>query len=444
MEPRKRRVRASLVALLAAATLFAVLFVSVMSLEGIRSSRPWVAHTREVQRMLSNIRASLVDAEGGQRGFLLTGDTKFLEPFTDAQGSVPVSIADLKRLTAGDALQERRAAEVDRLASEKLGEIEKTIDLHRAGQTAGALEVVHGDAALALMDDARRLIGDMRVYEDQRLEERTSTMRRNFDRAMWIQAGAGLGLIGLGLVLFAIHRDLARREVLELALREQAGFQDQFMGILGHDLQNPLTAILMTISQLERALPQAHSESLKRIRMSASRMSRMIDQLLDLTRARVGEGLRVEPRPATNLSQVVTGAVDELRTAHPQARVRVQADAEVRGAWDPDRLGQVVSNLVANAILYGDGAVDVRVRSADASAILEVHNGGVPIPADLLPRIFEPFRRARHDNEPASRGLGLGLYIAEQIVAAHGGNIDVRSAEVQGTTFTIALPVKVN
>jgi signal transduction histidine kinase len=439
--PERRHVRASLVALLAAATLCALLFVNAMTLEGIRSSRPWIAHNRETQAALSRMRAALVDAETGQRGFLLTGDSDYLEPFKATDETMPMALAELKRLTTDDHLLQRGVAEIERLALQKMAEIHKTIDLYRRSEPSAALAIVHSNEGKALMDDARRVIAEMRAQEDLQLEERTSATRRKFDRATWIDAGAGLGLLVLGLILFAVHRDIARREVLENALREAARIQQQFIGILSHDLRNPLSAILMTTGQLERAFPATHSDAVRRIASSTVRMSRMIHQLLDLTGARLGDGIPVEPQPETNLSEVVRTAVEELMAAHPEAHVKMEVDEGVDGAWDPDRMGQVVSNLVANAIAYGDGPVHVRVSRANGSAILEVHNGGASIPADVLPRIFEPFRRATHDGETSARGLGLGLFIAERIVAAHGGKIDVRSADAEGTTFTVGLPL---
>jgi signal transduction histidine kinase len=323
----------------------------------------------------------------------------------------------------------------------------RTIDLARRGEHEAAVSIVRTNVGKTVMDRARRLIGEMREREDARLEERTDRMRRNFDRATRIEAAAGLGLIVLGLVLFMIHRDLARREALEKALRDEATFQQRFMGILGHDLRNPLGAITMAASHLERAsmsvsdLEAARdtaSDMAKRIGSSATRMSRMIDQLLDVTRARLAGGIRLEPKIGVKLCDVVTAAVDELRTFHPDAQVQVQADERICGSWDSDRLGRVVSNLVANAIQHGSGLVEVRVRIEEMSAVLEVHNGGAPIPADVLPRIFEPFRRA---SQRDTHGLGLGLFIAERIVIAHGGRIDVRSTEGYGTTFIVALPL---
>jgi signal transduction histidine kinase len=430
-----------LIALLTATTLTALLFGSVMTLQDVRASRPWMDHARRVQGALIVIRSALVDAEASQRGFLLDGDAESLEPFKNAEASLPPALADLKRLVADDEeLTRRSAAELERLVSDKMAEIRQTIDLQGRGEAKAALDIARGDASKAAMGSVRRLISDMREREDKLLAKRTAAIRADFDRAIWIEAGAGIGLVALGFILLAIHRDIARREVLENALREQAAFQERFIGILGHDLRNPLGAISLAAAHLRRsALPPPQSEMVKRLESSAARMGRMIEQLLDVTRARLGDGIPVEAKAGTDLSEIVRAAVDELRAIHPQAHIEVQAD-RICGHWDPDRLSQVVSNLVTNAIHYGQGAIDVRVRRTEASAALEVRNDGRPIPEDVLPRIFEPFRRASK-SENGSRGLGLGLFIAERIVVAHGGTIDVRSSQAQGTTFTISLPI---
>jgi signal transduction histidine kinase len=432
--------RASLVALLAAGTLLALLVVNVLTLEGIRSSRPWMARTREVQSLISRSRGALLDTETGQRGYLLTGDVAYLEPFTAGEATLRTTLPQLKQLTESDPSQRYNATELERLATEKLAVIRQTVALRQSGDTAAALSVVRSNEGKVLMDRIRRLVEDMRAHEDGQLEVRTATMRRNFDRAASIDMAAGAGLVAVGFVLFAIHRDLRRREALEAALREEARFQQQFIAILSHDLRNPLSAITMSAAQLQRSLSVDRLDVGQRIESSAARMKRMIDQLLDLTRARLGDGIPVSPKPETSLRDVVHTAVEELRTAHPSARVRVELGEDVRGAWDPDRMSEVVSNLVANAIRYGDGTVDIRVAKADTGALLEIHNHGDPIPTDDLPTIFAPFRRAAHGKESNGQGLGLGLFITERIVAAHGGRLTVRSTISEGTTFLVGLP----
>jgi signal transduction histidine kinase len=442
MEPRRRRFLAPLVALFASGMLFGLFAVNLLILAGIHSSRGWIARAREVQTLLGSARSALVDAETGQRGFLLTGRSDYLEPLKSAETSLPADITELKRLTADDPAQQRGAADLERLASARREDLRKTVALYQGDQTTAALAIVRSGEGKAIMDDACRVIAEMRARAEILLEERTSKARRNFDLAMWIDVGAGLCLVVLGFILFRINRDIARREELEKALLDAAHFQEEFIGILGHDLRNPLNAIVMATNRLERGdVPKSRSTTLARIASSTTRMRRMVDQLLDLTQARLGDGVPIRPKPETDLCAVVTSVVDELRTAHPAAELVVETNGQVMGRWDPDRMAQVVSNVVANAIHYGVGAVAVRVSRADGAAMLEVHNGGPPIPGDLLPHVFKAFHRRSPEDAPTTRrGLGLGLFIAERIVGAHGGRIGVRSADPEGTTFTISLP----
>jgi signal transduction histidine kinase len=165
----------------------------------------------------------------------------------------------------------------------------------------------------------------------------------------------------------------------------------------------------------------------------------LVDQLLDLARARQA-GIPVNPTPETDLGEVVRTVVEELRAANPRAEIRVNSDEPIPGAWDPDRLAQVASNLVGNAIVHGTGPVEVRVRRSGSDAILEVHNDGPPIPPDVLPRVFEAFQRPSGAVTAPGDGLGLGLFIAERIVAAHHGNIVLRSDAREGTIFVVTLP----
>ena len=171
---------------------------------------------------------------------------------------------------------------------------------------------------------------------------------------------------------------------------------------------------------------------------SAQRMERMIDDLLDLAQARLGGRIPLKREPA-NLQHVCEEAIVEIRAAHPDAVLRWEGRGDLRGQWDADRLSQLVSNLVANAIQHGEGTpITVRAQDEGDSVTLAVHNGGPPIPSELLPFVFEPLARGPADS--ASHNVGLGLFIARAIVSAHGGDIDVTSSTHAGTTFTVKLP----
>jgi PAS domain S-box-containing protein len=237
--------------------------------------------------------------------------------------------------------------------------------------------------------------------------------------------------------------DITERQRTEEELRRAAEFRERFLGIVSHDLRNPLNAILLSANALMRAddLAPRHLKPVRRIITSAERMARMIGELLDFTRGRLGGGIPVSPQHL-NLRHLVRHVMEELEAGHPGRELRLEGPGRFEGEWDPDRLSQVIGNLVKNALDYSPEGTPVRLRLRDEgeSVVLEVNNAGPPIPAELLPTIFEPFRRLTRDSPHPASGLGLGLYIVEQIVRGHGGTSSVRSSAEEGTTFTVRLP----
>ena len=234
--------------------------------------------------------------------------------------------------------------------------------------------------------------------------------------------------------------DEALTESMDRFADQTDQFRDQFIGILSHDLRTPLGAITAgaALLTLPEDNPQRRSRVVTRIMNSAQRMERMIGDLLDVTRARLGGSMPLKRR-TVNLRQVCEEAMIEIRAGQPDAIVRLHAAGDLRGEWDPDRLTQVVSNLVGNAVQHGSGSPVTLTAHGDGDAVtLAVHNGGAPIPSDVLPFVFEPLARGRA--ESAGLSIGLGLFIARTIVSAHGGNIAVSSSAEAGTTFTVALP----
>jgi PAS domain S-box-containing protein len=219
-------------------------------------------------------------------------------------------------------------------------------------------------------------------------------------------------------------------------------FEERFLAILGHDLTQPLASIEIGVGLLrKRSKKPAFVRDLDRIYSSVRRMSRMINQILDFTRSRLGGGLELVFAPM-DLREALIPIVDELRTAHPSATIQVQCP-QLRGAWDRDRLAQVFSNLIGNALVHGARAKPVTV-TAGAEGLhvwVEVHNQGPAIPPDLQSVIFDPFRSGGREN-PSSKatGLGLGLCISSEVVHGHGGQIEFRSTAAEGTTFRVVLP----
>jgi PAS domain S-box-containing protein len=234
----------------------------------------------------------------------------------------------------------------------------------------------------------------------------------------------------------AIAHD-ARLQEMERTVR----FSELFIGILSHDLRNPLSAITTAASALLKRGEDADKivAPAGRILKSAGRMARMIDQLLDFTRVRLGNGIPLQ-QSSTDLAAVCRAATEEL-VGDGQSRIRLTVVGEPVGEWDRDRLAQLVSNLLGNALAHGKPGSPVRIRidGTGARAVrLEVHNDGM-IPDQLLPVLFEPFRSTGEKRQGAS-GLGLGLYISKQVVLAHGGTLDVSSTEHDGVCFAVELP----
>jgi signal transduction histidine kinase len=218
-----------------------------------------------------------------------------------------------------------------------------------------------------------------------------------------------------------------------------------FLAILGHDLRTPVGAIytsarfMLDLDELE----EPHRTLLARIEGSAARTIRMVEDLLDFTRSRLGGGIPVV-RAGANLGRIVRDVVEEISAAHPACRIEVDTRGVERGEWDPARLSQALSNLIGNAVQHGaEGTtVQVGISGDDEQVAIAVHNRGAAIPSDQIDGIFNPMktRASPHKAASAGGGLGLGLYIVERIVSAHDGRIQVESSEASGTTFTILLP----
>jgi PAS domain S-box-containing protein len=259
------------------------------------------------------------------------------------------------------------------------------------------------------------------------------------------------------LVGFAkVTQDLTTRKEAEENLRSLAAqraalaeksriqeFQERFLAILGHDLRNPLASIDMGAGILRESLSDPGAlRILDRMQSSSSRMTRMIEQILDLTRSRLTGGLEMFPGPM-DMRLALTRIADELRTAFPARTITLDCPS-LLGTWDRDRLEQVFSNLIGNAILHGDPNTPVTVRAtADANQVqVSVHNQGTAILPEVVTTLFNPFRRGERDSRTAkTAGLGLGLYISHEIVRGHGGKIDVQSTTGEGTRFRITMPI---
>jgi signal transduction histidine kinase len=224
--------------------------------------------------------------------------------------------------------------------------------------------------------------------------------------------------------------------------RETSQLREQFIAVLGHDLRNPLFAISAGAEMLLRKLPEpANQQRARHILTSAQRATRLVDDVLDFARGSFGSGIPVNIEPCADLDAVLGHVISEVQSVHPD-RVITSSIGDLHNvACDRERVAQLLSNLVANAVAHGDpqGPVEVDAQINEGHFILSVKNQGL-IAEDALAYLFRPYSRPASDTPQT--GLGLGLYIASQIAQSHGGKLDVVSTAQEGTTFTFSLPVQ--
>jgi len=247
--------------------------------------------------------------------------------------------------------------------------------------------------------------------------------------------------------LLSALADQAAAALEKTRLDEIGAFREQLIGIVGHDLRTPLGTIQMgahVLLQSEGLGPKS-TEVARRIARSAAVATRLIEQLLDLTRSRLGGGIPIDPR-RSDMAEIWRNIIGETELRHPDRPLHVELSTDLTGVWDRDRIYQLLSNLVGNAIQHGSPRtpIGVRAEGRETEVVVEVSNKGEPIPPAAMPFIFEAFRRGRDGDatraQQLGNGLGLGLFIAQQIARSHGGLITVAATDRDGTTFRVRLP----
>ncbi|WP_043458388.1 hybrid sensor histidine kinase/response regulator [Azohydromonas australica] len=328
------------------------------------------------------------------------------------------------------------------------------LQLLTASSGAQALELLleHDDVALALLDVHMPEMDGFTLAELMRGSSRTRDIPIIFVTAapgdpLRLFRGYEAGAVdflhkplephvlqGKVRVFVELHRQRRLLRQRNEALERMLKLNEVMMAVLSHDLRTPLSAMLMSAEVLKHlAANDTARRAAQRVKDSGRRMSQMINQLLDFSRIRSGT-LALDPQPH-DLRAVADAAVAELRQAHPGARVELLVMGDQRGRFDADRMAQVFSNLVGNALQHGEPEqlVELVLDGGDAQSLRFVVRNAGHIPEDALPRLFDPFKGAQ---EGRSGGLGLGLFIVQQFVAAHGGRVEgrntARGVEVEG------------
>ncbi len=389
---------------------------------------------------LERLDAALRDAESSHRGYLLVRSAAELARHERAVAAIRVELATLaERAERAPALHAPTETLVGRVDA-ALAAMAEERRAHDAALLTGA--PWHPATDPGLLDDMERARGELVGIEGDALaqRERAWSGKTALGDAVFLVANLALAAV----LLFAatsVRHALRAHEERERERRIALEVQARILGIVGHDLRTPLSAIEAGATLLSRrTLPAAEARTLARILSSSRRMARMIRDLLDFTRVRDAGGIPLAPR-AMDMREVCRPVVDEATLRHGPGAIALSCDGNLSGDWDPDRLQQAIANLVSNALQHQPSGTPVRLRAAgETDAVrVEVENDGPPIPPEATRAIFEPFQRG-DVRQAGADGLGLGLFIVRTIVEAHGGHVEVASGPGRPTLFTVRLP----
>jgi sigma-B regulation protein RsbU (phosphoserine phosphatase) len=287
-----------------------------------------------------------------------------------------------------------------------------------------ALDLLHADGSkLPVIANAAERRGPAEEHLFTRLTMFKAVDRRTYER----------GLVAAR----------TQAEAAAAAEHETSVLREQFIAVLGHDLRNPLAALAAGIQMISKreALSSRGLLVVKEMNASVSRATALVDNVLDFARGRLGDGLILTRNAAQPLTPVLEQVVEEIRAIAPDRQIMVHFSIEQPVDCDPSRIGQLASNLIANAVTHGAPGIPIEVEAHTVGGrfVLSVANGGVPIPPAARAQLFQPFFRGAVRR--SQQGLGLGLFIVNEIAKGHGGSMDVASTEEE-TRFTFSMPFK--
>jgi signal transduction histidine kinase/CheY-like chemotaxis protein len=419
-----------------------------------------VVETHQVREQLDELALSVTDAETGQRGFLLTGDERYLQPYRVAIANISRAIGQLRQLAADNPQQLARIADLQRHVGTKLTELERTIAVRRERGFDAAHAIVLTDVGQRAMEEVRSLVIDMRADEQVLLAERSRQAAAGFRRAVIVEGITSIAgvllLLAIGLI---VNAQLAERQrtTQEIAVqRERADaarieaervnvLKDDFLAVLSHELRTPLNAVLGWTQMLRTGALEgpAVARAIAAIDRNATAQQRLVEDLLDVSRIVTGK-FHLEKKPMP-LAPCIKATVDAMMPVAAEGGITLATHyaGEPIIDGDADRVQQVAVNLLSNALKFtpAGGRVDVSLTGGNGHAVLTVRDTGRGIDGTLLPFIFDRFRQGDSSTTRAHRGLGLGLAIVQHIVQAHGGLVEAMSDGLdRGTTMRVTWP----
>jgi len=425
------------------------LVVSYQGLQDIVASQAGVRRATDNLNAINAVFSALQDAETGQRGYILTGDETYLKPFESALARLPAAREQLDAVVGKDPQRRERLNRLDAAMTDKIRELQATIQLRREQGFDAALLLVQQQTGRQAMDRIRTIFDEfVKAEENRRAQlsaEATERARRSL-LLLGLAALLGAGVIAVGFYL--ILREMASRLKLAEELKAADRKKNEFLALLGHELRNPLAAVRNAIDVMELLgpLPDTVDEMRAIVDRQSRTMARLVDDLHDASR--VAHGKLELQKTRLDLRELLDRTVADARSATQSSGVQIElvlpGEEPVVVLGDATRLGQVAANLIYNGVKFSrrGGRVVVTLQAPHNGAVeFSVRDDGVGISREAIDHIFEPFSQGQSSHGTARGGLGLGLALARGIAVLHGGGIYAESeGRDRGATFTVRLP----
>ncbi|MGA8477234.1 MAG: response regulator [Chthoniobacterales bacterium] len=425
----------------------------------IMSTERWVGHTDQVIDQLDTLLDSLIELDGGQRGYLLTANETFLSRVDDAERAVPEQLGKLVQLTADNPVQQQRIPSLRSALKTRLESVNQVIDLRRTVGVDAARAMLADQLNRGYLDESRNILNRMKA-EERKLHESRSAVDRKSIRRTARTAGIAFGVqvAILGLLYWLAHLDVLERRRAEAALRQSsddlkeardaalsaAKLKSQFLANMSHEIRTPMNGVLgMTEILLNTELSSRQREFAETIQSSANALLTIINDILDFSKIEGGM-LRFENVPF-NLHRTVENVIDlfaqSARKKDLELVLLIEEQVPVSVEGDPFRLQQVLTNLLSNAIKFTDqGEVVLHCRwlsdsGATTTVRFEVSDTGIGIAPEDQKFLFSPFVQADGSTTRRFGGTGLGLAICKELVTGMGGKIGMENTPDGGSTF---------
>jgi signal transduction histidine kinase len=447
----------------------------------LRGAIAAVDHTNAVMRNLDGALSAIVDAETGQRGYVITGDSSYLGPYHDGRVAVDSYFVALRQLVAGDPQQRARLDTLEALADAKVRELDSSVTL-RSTNASAALAHVRSGVGKALMDSARAIAGQMSATERRRLAGRDAARLRTRNLALGVIVTGTFGAFLLALVtnrsirtdVIAQQRTQAQLELQAQQLEEQAVEMEQtleqlrqatteaeeardaaevanraksdFLAVMSHELRTPLNAIVGYAELLHDGVAgpvsDAQREQLERVQMSARHLVDLVDDILSFSRLETGnENIRVAPIDLREVTREAGALVEPVASAKGLRFTVVAPNETASFTSDAGKVRQVLVNLLANAIKFtDDGEIRLASHAEPNCVVFEVVDTGIGIAPEHQEQIFETFWQLDQSATRKTGGAGLGLSVSRRLARALGGDLNVESAIGRGSRFRFWLP----